>query len=172
MAQRWSINEDIIVCQNCIKYPGAYSKRGYAQHLARLLEGAGYELRSIRSIQHRAYAAEIVRRGCREGGRQLPYSSEQVAEVYKILLDERVSKHQEISACIEELYNPDEETGVELTNLTSNNAIEYQCAVETKKTFPVMLQRLLDLRGIKRHQDLCDVVSATSLLRRPFHIIR
>ena len=61
MAKRWSINEDIIICLNCIKYPGAYSKRGYVEHLAHLLQEAGYESRSIRSIQHRAYAFEIVR---------------------------------------------------------------------------------------------------------------
>ena len=85
MAQRWSINEDIIICQNCIKYPGAYSKRGYAQHLARLLEEAGYEPRSIRSIQHRAYVFEIVQSGRQQEGRQLPYASKQVAEVYRVL---------------------------------------------------------------------------------------
>ena len=156
MAQRWSINEDIIICQECIKYPGAYSKKGYAEHLAHLLQEAGYEPRSIRSIQHRAYAFEIVRSGRQCEGRQLPYATEQVAEVYKVLSDEQVSKHQEISACIEELYNPNEETGVELTNLTPNNTIGYQCTVEYKNTFPMKLQRLLDLKGIKRHQDLCD----------------
>jgi DNA-binding Xre family transcriptional regulator len=158
MAQRWSINEDIIICQNCIKYPGAYSKRGYVEHLAHLLQEAGYEPRSIRSIQHRAYAFETVRSGRFQEGRQLPYASEQVVEVYKVLSDEKVSKHEEIAACIRELYNPDEETKVELTNLNPNNTIGYQCAVDTKKTFPVMLQRLLDLRGIKRHQDLCDIL--------------
>lgn len=156
MAQRWSINEDIIICQECIKYPGAYSKKGYAEHLAYLLQEAGYEPRSIRSIQHRAYAFEIVREGRNREGRQLPYASEQVVEVYKVLSDEKVSKHEEIAACIRELYNPNEETEVELTNLNPNNTIGYQCAVDTKKTFPVMLQRLLDLKGIKRHQDLCD----------------
>ena len=156
MAQRWSINEDIIICQECIKYPGAYSKRGYIEHLSELLQEAGYEPRSIRSIQHRAYAFETVRSGRHQEGCQLPYATEQVAEVYKVLSDERVSKHQEISACIEELYNPNEETGVELTNLTPSSTIGYQCSVDTKKTFPVMLQRLLDLKGIKRHQDLCD----------------
>ena len=71
MAQRWSINEDIIICQNCIKYPGAYNKRGYVEHLAHLLQEAGYEPRSIRSIQHRAYAFEIVRSGRHQEGRQL-----------------------------------------------------------------------------------------------------
>ena len=67
-----------------------------------------------------------------------------------------MSKHEEIAAFIRELYNPNEEIEVELTNLNPNNTIGYQCAVDTKKTFPVMLQRLLDLKGIKRHQDLCD----------------
>jgi DNA-binding Xre family transcriptional regulator len=120
------------------------------------LQEAGYEPRSIRSIQHRAYAFETVRSGRFQEGRQLPYASEQVVEVYKVLSDEKVSKHEEIAACIRELYNPNEETEVELTNLNPNNTIGYQCAVDTKKTFPVMLQRLLDLKGIKRHQDLCD----------------
>ena len=106
----------------------------------------------------RAYAFEIVRSGRHQEGRQLPYASEQVAEVYKVLSDERVSKHQEISACIEELYNPDEETSAGLTNLNPNNTIEYQCTIEYKNTFPMMLQKLLDLRGIKRHQDLCDIL--------------
>lgn len=153
MAQRWSINEDIIICQNCIKYPGAYSKRGYVEHLAHLLQESGYESRSIRSIQHRAYAFEIVREG-----RQLPYASEQVVEVYKVLSDEKANKHEEIAACIGELYNPDEETSAGLTNLNPNNTIEYQCTIEYKNTFPMMLQKLLDLRRIKKHQDLCDKI--------------
>lgn len=151
MAKRWSINEDIIICLYCMGHPGAYSDITDANHIAHLLQEAGYEPRSIRSIQHRAYAFEIVREG-----RQLPYASEQVAEVYKVLADERTNKHQEIAACIRELYNPNEETVAELPDLNPDNIIEYQCAVDTKKTFPVMLQRLLDLRGIKRHQDLCD----------------
>ena len=177
MAQRWSINEDIIICQECIKYPGAYSKKGYAEHLAYLLQEAGYEPRSIRSIQHRAYAFEIVRRGCQEGGRQLPYSSEQVAEVYKVLSDEKANKHEEIAACIGELYNPDEETSAGLTNLNPNNTIGYQCVVEEKRKFPMMLQRLLDLRGIKKHQDLCDRIGMSintfnAIIRGKYHNVQ
>ena len=177
MAQRWSINEEIIICQECIKYPGAYSKKGYAEHLACLLQEAGYEPRSVRSIQHRAYAFEIVRDGRQREGRQLPYASEQVVEVYKVLSDEKVSKHEEIAACIRELYNPDEETKVELTNLNPNNTIGYQCAVDQKKTLPVMLQRLLDLRGIKRHQDLCDKIGMSintfnAIIRKKYSTVR
>lgn len=151
MAQRWSINEDIIVCKYCIENPWAYSSDFDIENIADKIETAGFKSRSKRAIRQRAYAYEILLEG-----RQLPYASEQVVEVYKVLSDEKVSKHEEIAACIRELYNPNEETEVELTNLNPNNTIGYQCAVDTKKTFPVMLQRLLDLKGIKRHQDLCD----------------
>ena len=172
MAKRWSINEDIIICLYCMGHPGAYSNVADADHIAHLLQEAGYEPRSIRSIQHRAYAFEIVREG-----RQLPYASEQVAEVYKVLADERTNKHQEIAACIRELYNPDEETRVELTNLNPNNTIGYQCAVDAKKTLPVMLQRLLDLKGIKRHQDLCDKIGMSintfnAIIRQKYSTVR
>ena len=164
MAQRWSINEDIILCRYCMDHPGAYIDINHVNLIARQLQEAGYEPRTDRSIQHRAYAIEIVREG-----HQLPYASEQIAKVYKVLADERTNKHQEITACIRELYNPNEkieselissnsneELGTKLISSKPNNALGYQYAVDTKKTFPVMLQRLLDLRGIKKHQDLCD----------------
>lgn len=151
MAQRWSINEDIIVCKYCIENPWAYSSDIDIENIADKIEAAGFKSRSKRAIRQRAYAYEILLEG-----RKLSYASEQVVEVYKVLSDEKVSKHEEIAVCIRELYNPNEETEVELTNLNLNNTIGYQCAVDTKKTFPVMLQRLLDLKGIKRHQDLCD----------------
>ena len=145
-------------------HPGAYIDINHVNLIARQLQEAGYEPRTDRSIQHRAYAIEIVREG-----HQLPYASEQIAKVYKVLADERTNKHQEITACIRELYNPNEkieselissnsneELGTKLISSKPNNALGYQYAVDTKKTFPVMLQRLLDLRGIKKHQDLCD----------------
>ncbi len=151
MAQRWSINEDIILCQYCMEHPGAYIDINHVNRIARQLREAGYELRSNRAIQHRAYAVEIVREG-----HQLPYASEQIAEVYKVLTDERANKHQEITAYIRELYNPNEETGAELINLNHNNTIGYQYTIASSATFPVMLQKCLDIKGIKKHQDLCD----------------
>lgn len=153
MAQRWSINEDIIICLYCIEHPSVYSDIVHVKHIAHLLQEAGYEKRSDRSIQHRAYAVEIIR-----GNRELPYASAQVAEVYKVLVDDRTNKHQEIVACIRELYNPNEEIVAELPNLNPDNTIEYLYTVDIKKTFPMMLQKLLDLRGIKKYQDLCDKI--------------
>lgn len=158
MAQRWSINEDIIICQECIKYPGAYSKRGYVEHLAHLLQEAGYESRSIRSIQHRAYAFEIVRSGRHQEGRQLPYASEQVAEVYKVLSDAKANKHEEIASCIKELYNPDQETGAELLNSNANGAIGYQHTIDDRATLPYVLEKFLDLKKIKKHKALCESI--------------
>ena len=151
MAQRWSINEDIILCRYCMEHPGAYIDINHVNLIAHQLQEAGYELRSNRAIQHRAYAVEIVREGY-----QLPYASEQIAEVYKVLAEERANKHQEIAAYIRELYNPNEETGVELINLNHNNTIGYQYTIASSATFPVMLQKCLDIKGIKKHQDLCD----------------
>jgi DNA-binding Xre family transcriptional regulator len=150
MSKRWSINEDLIICQYCIDYPGAYNDMGHTERISHLLHEAGYEARSIRSIQHRAYAVEIVREN-----RQLPYASEQVAEVYRALTDESVSKHQEITACIRELYNPDEESGVESLNLNPNNTIGFQHKIAYSKTFPMVLQKYVNLRNIK-HKDLCE----------------
>lgn len=156
MAQRWSINEDIIICQNCIKYPGAYSKRGYVEHLAHLLQEAGYESRSIRSIQHRAYAFEIVRGGRQREGRKSPYASKQIAEVYRELADERVEKqHQDIVAYIRELYNPNEETGVDLINTNPASTTLFKHTIEFSATFPMVLQKFLDLKKIKKHNKLC-----------------
>ena len=164
MAQRWTINEDIILCRYCMDHPGAYIDINHVNLIARQLQEAGYELRSNRAIQHRAYAVEIVREG-----HQLPYASEQIAEVYKVLTDERANKHQEITAYIRELYNPNEETevglinlnrneetGAKLINFNPNNIIGYRYTVASSATFPVMLQKCLDIKGIKKHQDLCD----------------
>ena len=172
MARRWSINEDIIICLYCIGHPGAYNDITAADHIARLLQEAGYEPRSIRSIQHRAYAIKIV-----SDGRQLPYASEQISEVYKVLADDSANKHQEITTCIRELYNPNEETVGELSNLRPGNTIGYQCTVNVKKTFPVMLQNFLDLRGIKRHQDLCDTIGMSintfnAIIRGKYHNVQ
>ena len=153
MARRWSINEDMIICQYCIEHTGAYSDIIHVERIAHLLQEAGYDARSNRSIQHRAYAVEIVREN-----RQLPYASEQVAEVYKLLKDERTSKHQEIAACIRELYNPNEETGAELFNSNSTSTIGYQHTIDFSATFPMVLQKFLDLKKIKKHKKLCESI--------------
>ena len=60
MAQRWSINEDIIVCKYCIENPWAYSSDIDIENIADKIEAAGFKSRSKRAIQQRAYAYEIL----------------------------------------------------------------------------------------------------------------
>jgi DNA-binding Xre family transcriptional regulator len=153
MAKRWSIEEDIIIGRFCIDKPGAYHDNIQVECIARQLQEAGFEARSNRSIQHRVYAFEIVREG-----RQLPYASEQVAEVYKALINKEERNHQAIVASIREFYNPNGETGAELFNLNSTNAIGYQHTIDFSATFPMVLQKFLELKKIKKHKELCESI--------------
>ena len=51
MAQRWSINEDIIICLYCMGHPGAYSNVADADHIAHLLQEAGYDVEGMFSLE-------------------------------------------------------------------------------------------------------------------------
>ena len=133
--------------------PSAYSDNQHVERMSNLLQEFGYESRSKRSVQHRAYAVEIVREN-----RQLPYATEQVAEVYHILNDERWGNHQELVSQIQELYNPNEETGVDLINSNPNSTIGYQYEIDFNKTFPMVLQKYLDLKKVKKHKSLCESI--------------
>ena len=151
MAQRWSINEDMIVCQYCIENPGFNDDVTHIECIAQRLREAGYEARSNSSIQHRMYAVDIMRKE-----RQLPYASAQIAEVYKALKIRSERKHQEIISYIRELYNPNEETGVELLN--SNGTTGYLHTIAFSETFPMVLQKFLELKKIKKHKELCESI--------------
>ena len=55
MAQRWSLNEDIIICKYCIENPWAYSSDMDIENMAVRLEVVGFEPRSRSAIRQRAY---------------------------------------------------------------------------------------------------------------------
>ena len=63
MAQRWSVNEDIIICKYCIENPWAYSSDTDIEGIATKLEVAGFISRSKSAIKQRAYAYEILSEG-------------------------------------------------------------------------------------------------------------
>ena len=87
MAKTWSLNEDIIVCKYCMENRGAYGNKEHIRNIAINLEEYGYEERSMRSIEHRAYAFDILIEN-----RQLPYVSNQVIAVFKELNEMVVGK--------------------------------------------------------------------------------
>ncbi len=160
MAQRWSVNEDIIICRYCLRNPGAYGDMTHIGHIATHLVEAGYEERSSRSIQHRAYAFDILLKN-----RQLPYITKQVAIVYETLNEISIEKRQAIQSCIREIYNPNEPVADLEESLPSlglddksTSATGYLRKIDYNTTFPMVLQKFLDLKKVKVYKKMCDSI--------------
>ena len=150
MAQRWFPHEDYIVCKYCEKIAGAFSREKDLEAIQTLLVQAGFESRSIAAIKKRARDYEYLL--CDRPG---AFATKQEFETLRFVREE-IQISQSIDRFVKENYNPNEEIGVDLANINPNNTTGFLCTVEFKKTFPMKLQKLLDIRGIKKHQDLCD----------------
>lgn len=157
MAQRWSINEDIIVCKYCIKNPWAYSSDIDIENIADKIEVAGYASRSASAIRQRAYAYEILLQG-----RKLSCVTDQVERVYKTLGIESQQMTYGIKSYIREVYKPEDDSKFlddtsPLTSLTKkpSDALEMVRTIDYKSTFPMVLQKYVDLKGIKKHSAMC-----------------
>lgn len=157
MAQRWSLNEDIIVCKYCIENPWAYSSDVDIEYIATKLEDMGFEPRSSTAIRKRAYAYEIMREN-----RQPSNIPRQVLMVYATIAYEHVEIRQCVKAYIKEQYHPNESTEISndnecLSELMGgpNNLLGYQHTIDFKQTFPMVLQKYLELKKIKKHKAMC-----------------
>ena len=158
MAQSWSVNEDIIVCRYCLGYPGAYCDMMHIKCIAAQLEEAGYEARSSRSIQHRAYTFDILLKG-----RQLPYITNQAVIVYEALSERSAGKLEEIRSLIRRTYNPNEAVPALEESIPSSGlgdkataTTEYLRTIDFNTTFPMVLQKFLDLKKIKVYKRMCE----------------
>jgi hypothetical protein len=157
MAQRWSINEDIIVCKYCIENPWAYSSDIDIENIADKIEAAGFKSRSKRAIRQRAYAYEILLEG-----RKLSCVTDQVERVYKTLGIEFRQMTYGIKSYIREVYKPEDDSKIlddtsPLTSLTKkpSDVLEMVRTIDYKSTFPMVLQKYVDLKGIKKHSAMC-----------------
>lgn len=157
MAQRWSVNEDIIVCKYCKENPWAYSSDVDVEGIANKLETAGFSSRSKRAIRQRAYAYEILLEG-----RCLSCVTNQVKKVYQMIGLENNQMRQGIKSYIKEVYRPQD--GLEISedtstflNLTKNpgGTLGMVRTIDYKSTFPMVLQKYVDLKGIKKHNAMC-----------------
>ena len=155
MAKRWSINEDIIICKYCVENPWAYSSDEDVDGIATKLEAAGFSPRSIGAIKQRAYAYEILLEG-----RKLSCVTHQVEHVYQTM--ENQQKAQGIKSYIREIYKP--RNGSEILDDTSpllsltktpSDALEMVRTIDYKSTFPMVLQKYVDLKGIKKYSTMC-----------------
>lgn len=159
MSQRWSLNEDIIVCKYCIENPWAYSSDVDIEAIATKLKGTGFEARSTSAIRKRAYAYELLREKC-----QSPNISKQVSKAYEFITHEYAEIHKSIKAYVEEVYNLEESTeylGDEnISNLmgSPHNLLGYQHTIDFQQTFPMVLQKYVELKKIKKHKAMCESI--------------
>ena len=101
MAQRWSANEDIIICKYCIENPWAYSSNVDVEEISTKLEAAGFPPRSKSAIKQRAYAYEILLEG-----RKLSCVTNQVEKVYQMIGMNNQQMLNGIKSYIARVINP------------------------------------------------------------------
>ena len=154
MAQRWSVNEDIIVCKYCIENPWAYSSDVDIEMIAEKLETASFPPRSKSAIKQRAYSYEILLEN-----RKLSCITNQVEGVYQMIGAENQQILKGIKSYIGEVYKPADISEIlddtsDLLSLTKDpsDTLELVRIIDFKSTFPMVLQKYVDLKGIKKAQ--------------------
>lgn len=157
MAQRWSANEDIIICKYCIENPWAYSSNVDIEEISTKLEAAGFPPRSKSAIKQRAYAYEILLEG-----RRLSCVTNQVEKVYQMIGMENQQMLRGIKSYIREVYRPKDTLEIldissPLSSLTkeTSDTLEMVRTIDYKSTFPMVLQKYVDLKGIKKYSTMC-----------------
>lgn len=157
MAQRWSANEDIIVCKYCIENPWAYSSNVDLEFISEKLANSGFETRSRTALRKRAYAYEMLIE--KRPPSNIP---RQVLMVYATIAHEHVEIRQCVKAYIKEQYHPNESTEISNDNEplselldAPNNLMGYQYTIDNQQTFPMVLQKYVELKKIKKHKDMC-----------------
>ena len=155
MAERWSINEDIIVCKYCLVESWAYSSDYDIDCMTARLNEAGFAPRSRRAMRTRAYFYQALLMGW-----ELSYMPKQAVMVYEMLLEHR---SQKIKSYIEDTYDPNEteEKGdVDSSLLMSigkpHDLLGFQHTIDFASTFPMVLQKFVELKGIKKHKEMCE----------------
>ena len=157
MAQRWSADEDVIVCKYCMENPWAYSSDVDLEFITEKLGEAGFETRSRTALRKRAYAYEMLIKKCPPSN--IP---RQVLVAYETIAHEREEIRQCVKGYIKEHYDPSESTQIsndteQLYELMGDpsNLMGYQHTIDYQQTFPMVLQKYVELKKIKKHKAMC-----------------
>lgn len=151
MAQRWSFEEDYIVCKYCIENRWAYSSDVDIENIKSLLEQYGYLSRSNLAIKTRARNYEYM-----VGGTTPPSTTNQEREVLEVVYS-AIQKSKWIERYVEDVYRPGEII-VDLDYCITGkiqNASQYLPIepIEIKKTFYEVLDELLEKYYEKHKED-------------------
>jgi hypothetical protein len=160
MARRWSFEEDYIVCKFC--WENEYENIGcwFLEELADRLAQAGFAPRSSRALSKRALDFICLIRGW-----EAPYAVKQVRAIYEALKnsENNTEHYQRIRARVQEEYNPNLRYALEepmdkaVTDVfcESNHALHMVHTIDFKTTFPMVLQKYIDKKGIRVYSKMC-----------------
>ena len=117
MAQRWSIKEDIIVCNFCWECENAYCTDNMLDELIKILNKAGYVNRSRTAVQKRARDYEYL-----YTGHHFPWLTQQVADVYRAVYNKHngLGPYRIMRSYISEVYKEDSNAEVAVDWLFDN----------------------------------------------------
>lgn len=157
---RWSFREDYIVGKFCLEHGcrDIYGPR--LEELMNRLHQSGFNSRSEVAVSKRARDFTYLLRGW-----DSPYAVKQVVDIYKMLLDKEQHRemYQNIQSLIKESYNPDAE--ITLNNRSSDtpnlfdettNLNHLVRKIEYNTTFPMVLQKYVELKKIKKYKTMCE----------------
>jgi hypothetical protein len=153
MAQRWSFEEDYIVCKYCVEQEGYrwLGDKEVAEMMDRL-HAAGFTARSEKIVLRRAKQyQELI---CTGESRYATQQVRDIAELYSRQMQEyRLAIKREIKANYE-LEEIAIETIAEAQALLSlsqcpSALTAYLHTIDFNQTFPMVLQKYLDLKGLK-----------------------
>ena len=151
MAQRWSLEEDYIVCKYCVENRWAFSSDVEIDLIKSLLEEAGFSTRSNIAIKNRARNYDYLISNV-----DAPYATDQEREVLDIVYSGR-QRFDFIQRYVKELYCSDDLKGEteEYLEYNAKNTSSYLplSTLEVKPAFYYVLNELLEKYYAKHEKE-------------------
>ena len=178
MASKWTIQEDYIVCKYSYEHAWKSITVEQLNELMGLLENNGYNSRSKIAVDKRVRDYQCLFRGMKS-----PYATSQVVSIYQSFIN-RVNNpqlYQSIKSFVTETFNPNEQAASNSVPSTlfgePNNSTNYIHTIEYSSTFPMVLQKLIDKKGFKKHKEIYDKISMkqdtfSSILRGKYPVVK
>lgn len=157
MARRWTAKEDYIVCKYCVENGCDFSNDADVETMMELLFKSGFTDRTKVAVKARAYDYELLinEQGHHRANNQMQVTYGKYMERY-CFPEERES----IKSHIRELYSPADVDVLEYKgpSLFTATGLEYLYALEYDATFPMVLQKYLDKKGVKKYKEVYDSI--------------
>lgn len=161
--KRWSLREDYIVCKYTYKRIFKDGINEPLHHLMLELQERGFAPRSETAISKRIrnYLSLFE-------GEESPYATCQVISTYYAFMDRinNPSRYECIKSHVVQTFDPNaiqyapgnRDELQPFTYSANVNVAQYVRTIDYQTTFPMVLQKYIDLKGIKKHTSLCKTI--------------